>query len=269
MTLFNSFDQSGHCTFARVAMVVGTTCAMLLAGCAKNAERDGQGHEARGRIAAGVETSVDEGNMPPPKIQEWMDRLTVDHSYDPGTGFIVAREVISLPPVIAESPRVDEAVRLSRTDGRVVIAIATADRCAPCQQYKKSALNDPRVIEALGDAGLLATHVEVDRNPDLARQYLGGLAIPMTYALVDGERIGTLRGQRSADDLLEWLKEVQDEASRRVLGQETHKWHQARIERLTAADGWLSLVGPGMARRWCEPDRERFRRRGGLRGVRR
>ncbi len=152
------------------------------------------------------EVAVAEQGGPPPEIRAWMDRLTVEHAYDPTTGFIVAKETVTLPPILAAAPPLDEAVARAGAEGRVVIAFATADRCAPCQQYKRDALNDPRVIERLGDAGLLATHVEVDRQPDLADAYLGGRAIPMTYALRDGKRIATLRGQRSAEDLLAWLE---------------------------------------------------------------
>ena len=46
----------------------------------------------------------DSDRVPPPRIQAWMDRLTVDHEYDPKTGFIVAREVIGLPKVISSGP---------------------------------------------------------------------------------------------------------------------------------------------------------------------
>ena len=145
---------------------------------------------------------------PPPQIRAWMDRLTVPHAYDPETGFIVAREVIPLPPILRDGPRLDEAVRLAADSGRIVIAFATADRCAPCQQYKLDALQDPRVIRRLEDPRLLASHVEVDRHPELARRYLAGPAIPMTYALRDGQRFATLRGQRSPEDLLAWLDEV-------------------------------------------------------------
>ncbi len=151
------------------------------------------------------EAGVTETRAPSPEIRAWMDRLTVEHEYDPETGFIVARETVTLPAIIAGAPTLDEAVVRAREEGRVVIAFATADRCAPCQQYKRDALNDPRVIERLENAGLLATHVEVDRQPELADTYLGGRAIPMTYALRDGKRIATLRGQRSAEDLLAWL----------------------------------------------------------------
>lgn len=153
--------------------------------------------------------STDAGEVePPPGIRAWMDRLTVEHAYDPETGFIVAKEVIGLPPVITGGPQLEAALERAGRDGRTVVVFATADRCAPCQQYKRDALNDAGVIERLSRDDVVATHVEVDRQPDVADMYLGGRAIPMTYAFRDGERVGELRGQRSAEELLAWLGAV-------------------------------------------------------------
>ena len=182
-------------------------------------------------------------NAPPPAIRAWMDRLTVKHAYDPETGFIVAKEVTTLPQILAEGPSLDEAIEAAGADGKIVVAFATADRCAPCQQYKKSALNDPHVVEALGRADLVTTHVEVDREPQLALSRLGSLGIPMTYALHNGERIAVLRGQRSPEELLAWIDTLPSDPETAALLRETNTWHTGRIERLKAEDGWLSLVG--------------------------
>lgn len=88
---------------------------------------------------------------------------------------------------------------------RVVIAFATADRCAPCQQYKRDALNDAAVIARLSDPRFVPTHVEVDRAGGLAEAHLGGRDIPMTYALCNGRVVATLAGQRSGAELPAWL----------------------------------------------------------------
>jgi hypothetical protein len=141
---------------------------------------------------------------PPPRIKAWMDRLTVAHAYDPKTGLIVARETVSLPPILADSPTLDAAIASAGSE-RVVIAFATADRCAPCQQYKRDALNDVAVIARLSDPRFVPTHVEVDRAGELAEAHLGGRDIPMTYALRDGRVVATLAGQRSGAELLAWL----------------------------------------------------------------
>ena len=148
--------------------------------------------------------AADASATPPPKIKAWMDRLTVAHEYDPKTGFIVAREVVALPPLIADAPPLDAAVKQAGGD-RVVVVVVTADRCAPCQQYKRDALNDASVIARLSDARFLPTHLEVDRSAALADAYLGTRSIPMTYALRNGKVIAELRGQRSAADLVAWI----------------------------------------------------------------
>lgn len=173
--------------------------AILCAGCSQM-PTDDQAETSGATDATATST-------PPPAIQAWMDRLTVEHVYDPVTGFIVARKTVALPQILAEGPDLEDAVRQAGEDGRLVIAFATADRCAPCQQYKLDALNDARVIDRLGDPRLLATHVEVDRAPEMATTHLGSTAIPMTYALRDGRPVATLGGQRSADELLKWLEQ--------------------------------------------------------------
>ena len=145
-------------------------------------------------------------SAPPPAIRAWMDRLDVEHEYDPETGFIVAREVIGLPDIIASGPAAADAVDATRNSETIAVIFATADRCAPCQQYKKSALNDPEVIELLGRPGFVTTHVEVDREPETAERILGSLAIPMTYAFRDGQIVDGLRGQKSAEELRAWLR---------------------------------------------------------------
>lgn len=163
------------------------------------------GCSGTGPMSESDRTSADAAKaVPPPETQAWMDRLTVAHEYDPRTGFIVARETVSLPPLLANAPPLDAAVAMAGED-RVVIAFATADRCAPCQQFKRDAMNDAAVIARLSDPRFLPTHVEVDRSPELAQSFLGSRAIPMTHALRGGKVIATLRGQRSAADLLAWL----------------------------------------------------------------
>ncbi|MEL6797919.1 MAG: thioredoxin family protein [Planctomycetota bacterium] len=190
-------DQSQSSLF-----VSGLAAAMLAiaAGCS------GASKEAEPEVAVSVEQDQP-SNEPPPRIRAWMDRLTVDHAYDPETGFIVAKEVIGLPEVIASGPALAAAITAGASESRDVVVFATADRCAPCQQYKKSTLNDPVVIEVLGRPGLIVTHVEVDHEPEVADALLGSRAIPMTYLFRDGERLAELRGQRSAEELLAWLDE--------------------------------------------------------------
>ncbi len=146
--------------------------------------------------------------QPPERIQAWMDTLTIPHHYDPETGFIVADEVTELPGVFVTGDDIAPAVKQARAAGKRVIVVATADRCAPCQQYKLDALNNHFVVNRLKQSDIVAVHLEVDRQPELARELVGSLGIPMTYELGSEESEGpvrTLRGQRSAKDLMDFL----------------------------------------------------------------
>ena len=172
---------------------------------------------AAGLIAAGCRssdnmTNPSEGlpaeNAPPPAIAAWMQRLTVPHHYDPATGFIVADETVPLPPVLARAPDARTLVAFGREHGVPVVVFATADRCAPCQQFKRDALNDPEVMILLESGAIFATHLEVDRDPDAARELMGSTAIPVTWLLRDGQVVDRLNGQRSAAELRDWLQQA-------------------------------------------------------------
>lgn len=142
---------------------------------------------------------------PPPRTKAMMDRLTVPHRYDPATGNIVARRTVALLPPLEGGPALPDAVRQSTQRGVPLVVFATADRCAPCQQFKNDALRDPRVLTRLSSDRLIATHVEVDRHADDAQTYLGGAGIPVTYVLRDGKVVASMLGMRSADELLAFL----------------------------------------------------------------
>lgn len=188
----------------RPAIAVAPLIAAVAAGCSPQKESTVTASGAPTTAATAPATAARTPATPPPAVQAWMDRLTVPHDYDPETGFIVARKVTPLPPLLADAPPLDAAIAQAG-DSRTVIVFVTADRCAPCQQYKLDALNNADVIARLSDAQFLPTHLEVDRSPQLAETYLGTTSIPMTYALRDGKVIAQLRGQRSAADVLAWM----------------------------------------------------------------
>jgi thiol:disulfide interchange protein len=189
---------------AALGVIAGALCAAMLAGCAARSTTSG----SVAAPAAAADSSATTVEIPE-ATRQWMDRLTVKTEYDPKTGFIVAREVVPLPTELREGPAIEAAVQRGRETKTPVLVFATADRCGPCQQYKKDAINDARVVEMMRSGGVIATHVEVDREKDAAVKVLGprGLMIPMTYWVVDGAVAGTLRGQRSADDLVKWIEE--------------------------------------------------------------
>ena len=63
------------------------------------------------------------------------------------------------------------------------------------------------MIDALSRPDLLVTHIEVDREPELAETVLGSRAIPMTYLFRGDQEVSVLSGQRSSEELLAWLNE--------------------------------------------------------------
>ena len=138
----------------------------------------------------------------PPAI---LDRLTVKHRWDPATGLIVSEEVVALPEPLRDAPSLADAVARSRATGVPVAAFTTADRCAVCQQFKLSTLNDPRLVEFLTEGRVIGVHVEVDRDGEAAKGFLGDPAIPATYLLVPGEPPRRLAGLRNAGQVIEFL----------------------------------------------------------------
>ncbi len=142
---------------------------------------------------------------PSPAARAWMERLTVPHHFDPATGFLVAEEVVPLPPILAQGPDLDAALELAARDGRPVIVFTTADRCAPCQQFRLDTLGDPRVVERLGAGDLIAVHLEVDREGESADRHLGARSIPATWRLEGGRVVDRRPGMVSPEDLLNWL----------------------------------------------------------------
>jgi hypothetical protein len=138
----------------------------------------------------------------PPAI---LDRLTVKHRWDPATGLIVSEEVVPLPAPLRDAPSLADAVARSQATGVPVAAFTTADRCAVCQQFKLSTLNDPRLVEFLAEGRVIGVHVEVDRDGEAAKQFLGDPAIPATYLLTPGQPPRRLAGLRNAEQVIEFL----------------------------------------------------------------
>lgn len=190
-------------TAARLALVLLTTLATI--GC-----RSSHDMTEPTDAAADATTTADAAaaDAPPPAIAAWMERLTVRHHYDPATGFIVADETVPLPPVLSRAPDARTLVDFGRRNRVPVVVFATADRCAPCQQFKRDALNDQQVMILLESGDIFATHLEVDRDAEMAREVLGSTAIPTTWLFRDGQVVDRLAGQRSAAELVAWLEKA-------------------------------------------------------------
>ena len=99
----------------------------------------------------------------------------------------------------------DQAIADARAQDKVLIAVATAEWCAPCQAYKRNALADPDV-QAWLDANAIAIMIDIDERPQDKAQ-LEITSIPTTILIHDGAIVARLNGNRDATTLLEWLNE--------------------------------------------------------------
>jgi len=109
------------------------------------------------------------------------------------------------PDAFVNERTLTEAIETAGAQDRHVIAVATADWCAPCQHYKRDALADADV-GAWIEANAVPVMVDVTDGPPPDAGMLNVGAIPATYLLRNGEVVATRVGAIPADDLLTWLK---------------------------------------------------------------
>jgi thiol-disulfide isomerase/thioredoxin len=107
------------------------------------------------------------------------------------------------PPAFDTGMTLTRAVEHAGSSDRLVLAVATADWCAPCQGYKRGALTDPRV-EAWIESNAVPVYINIDESPDDAR-LLGVQSIPATFLIRDGEVVARASGAMGAGALLDWL----------------------------------------------------------------
>ena len=112
--------------------------------------------------------------------------------------------VAPLPPVFSEHLSLGEAERLSAANGKPVLVLGSADWCAPCQVFKRTALIDPGV-EAYIRAHFVPVYLNVDEHQDEAG-VLAITSLPASIVMKNGKRLAKLEGVVRADELLAWLR---------------------------------------------------------------
>lgn len=112
------------------------------------------------------------------------------------------------PPVFDQSLTLSAARQQSEDTGKPILALATADWCAPCQSLKRGALTDERVASAIRKRTipvyLDATSSESPGAADAAS--LGVTALPTMLIIRHGEIVAVQTGAQSADALLAWIE---------------------------------------------------------------
>jgi thiol:disulfide interchange protein len=85
-----------------------------------------------------------------------------------------------------------------------MLAYFTAEWCGPCQYMRRNVWTDNTVAAAL--ASYVPVKIDVDKDPAVAKQYIGG-AIPAFVVLApDGRVLKTHEGAFETSQFIEWLK---------------------------------------------------------------
>ncbi len=112
-----------------------------------------------------------------------------------------------VPAPFDPSVTLNQALNAAGSD-KVVLVLATADWCPPCQQLKRGALANPEVSEAIRSR-TVPVYADGTQQLDASFAPLGIGGFPTMVAVRDGVVLSRLVGAVSARSLLEWLDEVE------------------------------------------------------------
>ena len=112
-----------------------------------------------------------------------------------------------VPPAFDPEVSMNDALNEAGSE-KVVLVLATADWCPPCQQLKRGALADSRVIEAIRSR---TVPVYADGTQQLGAEFapLQIGAFPTMVAIRDGVVLSRVVGVLDAGEVLDWLDEVE------------------------------------------------------------
>ena len=191
----------------RTAAYSVVVAAGLLAMPLASASTDGRNEAAPTAVGA------DRSNVSEPSRLELFLRR-VQASEAPGP----ADDTADPPTSMLWQPFSSEAYLALEKSGRPFLVEFTADWCLPCQEMKDTTFQDPRVVEASRDFGLLRVDItEPDRGTELAQQAFKAPGAPTLIFLVPGgkerfRRLGYVHADAFLDALSELKKPAPEEA---------------------------------------------------------
>ncbi len=100
----------------------------------------------------------------------------------------------------------DQALELSRQQGKLLVVDFTAAWCAPCQEMEVTTWVDVDVVAWLSEHAI-TIQVDADRHPQVTRR-LNVMAYPTLVAFRDGREFDRIEGFAGPDRLLTWLEPV-------------------------------------------------------------
>lgn len=106
------------------------------------------------------------------------------------------------PEVFAQNVTLEDATALSAETGKPVLVFATASWCGPCQSFKRGALSDPKVAEAINEQAI-PVYLDIEEHPEQASMF-GVRSVP-TLILTDGRDITRTTGAMNSANTIDWL----------------------------------------------------------------
>lgn len=112
--------------------------------------------------------------------------------------------VAPVPGVFKESLTLSAAVERAKATQKPVLVYATADWCGPCQQFKRTTLVDPSIVEWIASR-TEPVYLNIDRSRAEAAS-LSITSIPATILLRDGVPAARISGAVPPAEYLAWLQ---------------------------------------------------------------
>ncbi|RNC81972.1 MAG: thioredoxin [Phycisphaera sp.] len=106
------------------------------------------------------------------------------------------------PEVFAQNVSLEDATAQSAETGKPVLVFATASWCGPCQSFKRGALSDHKVAEAINEQAI-PVYLDIDEHPEQASMF-GVRSVP-TLILTDGRDIIKSTGVMNSANTIDWL----------------------------------------------------------------
>jgi len=117
---------------------------------------------------------------------------------------VLGPSAAATPAALAGVASLEQAIEKANEEHKVVFAVATSSRCAPCQSYKKGALADESV-QAWIDENAIGILIDIDASPSDAER-LQVRSIPTTFIIKNGTIVGKEVGLVSKSALLKKLE---------------------------------------------------------------
>lgn len=112
--------------------------------------------------------------------------------------------VAEKPQMFAEGLTLASAKAKASEAQKMVLVMATADWCGPCQELKRGALRDP-AVELWVQQFAVPAYLDTDKSTEVGA--LRVLGIPTLILFRGDQEVGRITGAVGVEELMAWLEE--------------------------------------------------------------